>query len=264
MSGTAAGLYLRRVRKRSPHDHGPSELRSRADVAGETATRRHRLGQRLRELRLRAELTQERAAEAIGLHVKHLQRLERGVANVTLATLVGCSLAYGVEMSELFDPGAEGLAEPFARVADADVRPYRNAVPLYSLRAVAGKFGNFQQVEPLGWVTPRSRTRPAQGLFVARVIGESMDLRIPAGAYCLFRAPPVPPFDEKIVVAQLRATSDPEHGGAYTIKAYRESKRRGRVVSAELRPLSKSRQFPAIPVTEDVTVVAELVEVLQA
>jgi transcriptional regulator with XRE-family HTH domain len=259
--GFAAGLYLRRVRKRrSPHDHGPSELRSRADVSGETAAQRVQLGLRLRELRTRAELTQERAAEAIGLHVKHLQRLERGTVNVTLATLVGVSLAYGVALAELF-PGANGSGEPFARLSEADARPYRNAVPLYSLRAVAGRFGGFQQVEPLGWVAPRARTRPAQGLFVARVIGESMDLRIPAGAYCLFRAPPLAPLDGKIVVAQLRGTSDPEHGGEYTIKSYRQL-RNGR--AAELRPLSRSRRFPPIPVTPEVTVVAELVEVLQA
>jgi transcriptional regulator with XRE-family HTH domain len=249
-------------KRRSLHDHGPSELRSRADVNGETAAQRTQLGLRLRELRSRAELTQERAAEAIGLHVKHLQRLERGTVNVTLATLVGCSLAYGVSLGELF-PGGEGGGEPFARLTEGEARPYRNAVPLYSLRAVAGRFGGFQQVEPLGWVAPRARTRPAQGLFVARVIGESMDLRIPAGAYCLFRAPPAPPLNGKIVVAQLRGAGDPEHGGEYTIKSYREVRRAGRVSAAELRPLSRSRRFPPLPVTPDVTVVAELVEVLQ-
>jgi transcriptional regulator with XRE-family HTH domain len=250
--------------RRSIHDHGPSELRSRADVAGETKVQQAQLGLRLRHLRTRSELTQERAAEAIGLHVKHLQRLERGTVNVTLATLVGCALAYGVALGELFPGTMAPEAEPFLRVADAEVRPYRNAVPLYSLRAVAGKFGGFQQVEPLGWVAPRARTKPAQGMFVARVIGESMDLRIPPGAYCLFRAPPAPPLDGKIVVAQLRGASDPEHGGEYTIKSYREVRKGGRVTAAELRPLSRSRKFPAIPVTPEVSVVAELVEVLKA
>jgi transcriptional regulator with XRE-family HTH domain len=247
---------------RSPHDHGPSELRSRADVAGEAKTQQALLGLRLRDLRSRSELTQERAAEAIGLHVKHLQRLERGTVNVTLATLVGCSLAYGVKLGELF-PGKVSGEEPFLRLPEAEVRPYRNAVPLYSLRAVAGRFGGFQQVEPLGWVAPRARTKPAPELFVARVIGESMDLRIPAGAYCLFRAPPAPPLDGKIVVAQLRGSSDPEHGGEYTIKSYRETRKGSRVTSAELRPLSKSKKFPAIPVTPDVSVIAELIEVLR-
>ncbi|HEX4384968.1 MAG TPA: helix-turn-helix transcriptional regulator, partial [Myxococcales bacterium] len=123
---------------RSPHDHGPSELRSRADVAGETKAQQTLLGHRLRDLRSRSELTQERAAEAIGLHVKHLQRLERGTVNVTLATLVGCSLAYGVKLGELF-PGKASLEEPFLRLPDAEVKPYKNAVPLYSLRAVAGR-----------------------------------------------------------------------------------------------------------------------------
>jgi transcriptional regulator with XRE-family HTH domain len=232
-------------------------------VAGETKTQQTLLGVRLRDLRSRSELTQERAAEAIGLHVKHLQRLERGRVNVTLATLVGCSLAYGVKLGELF-PGNMSAEEPFLRLPEAEVRQFKNSVPLYSLRAVAGRFGGFQQVEPLGWVaTPRARTKPAPSHFVARVIGESMNLRIPAGAYCLFRAPPAPPLDGKIVVAQLRGSSDPEHGGEYTIKSYREIRRGSRVTSAELRPLSRSKKFPAIPVTPDVSVIAELVELLR-
>ena len=232
-------------------------------MSGETKAQQTLLGVRLRDLRSRSELTQERAAEAIGLHVKHLQRLERGSVNVTLATLVGCSLAYGVKLGELF-PGTAGAEEPFVRLPEAEVRQYKNAVPLYSLRAVAGRFGGFQQVEPLGWVaTPRARTKPAPSHFVARVIGESMNLRIPPGAYCLFRAPPAPPLDGKIVVAQLRGSSDPEHGGEYTIKSYRETRRGGRVTAAELRPLSRSKKFPPIPVTPDVSVIAELVELLR-
>jgi hypothetical protein len=65
------------------------------------------------------------------------------------------------------------------------------------------------------------------------------------------------------VVAQLRSASDPEHGGEYTIKSYREVRKGSRVTSAELRPMSRSRKFPAIRVTPEVSVVAELVEVLK-
>ena len=65
------------------------------------------------------------------------------------------------------------------------------------------------------------------------------------------------------MVAQLRSASDPEHGGEYTIKSYREVPKAGRAAAAELRPLSRSRKFPAIRVTPEVSLVAELVEVLK-
>lgn len=40
----------------------------------------------------------------IGIHPKHLQRLERGSANVTVATLAAVSLAYEVPIKDLFEP----------------------------------------------------------------------------------------------------------------------------------------------------------------
>lgn len=39
----------------------------------------------------------------MGIHVKHISRVETGSANVTVATLVAASLAYNVSMRDLFD-----------------------------------------------------------------------------------------------------------------------------------------------------------------
>lgn len=47
-------------------------------------------------------MSQEAAAELIGIHSKHLQRVENGAANVTMATLVALSLAYRVPLPTLF------------------------------------------------------------------------------------------------------------------------------------------------------------------
>jgi len=57
----------------------------------------------LRSLRKERRLTQEKAAEWIGVSSKHLRRLELGDANVTLATLVACAAGYKVELSTLFE-----------------------------------------------------------------------------------------------------------------------------------------------------------------
>ncbi|NVI98288.1 helix-turn-helix transcriptional regulator [Myxococcus sp. AM009] len=66
-----------------------------------------RLGERLRQLRLERGLTQEQAAEAIGVHPKHIIKMEQGGANVTVATLVAASVAFKVPLRALFPDSDE-------------------------------------------------------------------------------------------------------------------------------------------------------------
>jgi transcriptional regulator with XRE-family HTH domain len=62
-----------------------------------------RLGRRVRTLRLGLQLTQERAATLAHLDPKHLQTIEAGKTNTTVASLVGLARALGVPLSELFE-----------------------------------------------------------------------------------------------------------------------------------------------------------------
>lgn len=48
------------------------------------------------------ELSIEQAAETTGIHPNHLQRIETGRANITLATLVALSVALDVPLEHLF------------------------------------------------------------------------------------------------------------------------------------------------------------------
>ena len=66
--------------------------------------------------------------------------------------------------------------------------------------------------------------RPQPGLFVALVAGESMNRRIPNGAWCLFRANPAGTREERAVVVQHRSIADPDTGGRYTVKRYSSEK----------------------------------------
>ncbi len=56
----------------------------------------------MRELRIARGLTQEQVAEKAGLDDKHLQTIEAGTSNVTMASLVGITRCLGVTLSELF------------------------------------------------------------------------------------------------------------------------------------------------------------------
>src|SRR5680860_1590679 len=45
--------------------------------------------------------------------------------------------------------------EPFRRIESREEDKHRTCVPLYTLKAAAGEFGDGQQVEPDGWVVPK-------------------------------------------------------------------------------------------------------------
>ena len=103
---------------------------------------------------------------------------------------------------------------------------YVDCLPLVPLRAAAGAFGDPQHVEDddFEWVSVDSRRRLSEGMFIAQVVGKSMEPVIPDGAYCLFRAPVTGTRQGKTVLVQLRDSIDPETGQRYTVKRYRSEK----------------------------------------
>jgi transcriptional regulator with XRE-family HTH domain len=77
-----------------------SETKHRARTLAQEQTR---LSERVRGLRSQRGLTQEAAAERVGLSVIQYGRLERARANISLATLVAVAAAFRVKLGELFD-----------------------------------------------------------------------------------------------------------------------------------------------------------------
>ncbi len=63
---------------------------------------------RLRQLREARGLSQEQAAEIMGIHPKSMPRIEGGTANPTVATLVAASVAYEVPLRDLFPEADKG------------------------------------------------------------------------------------------------------------------------------------------------------------
>ena len=100
------------------------------------------------------------------------------------------------------------------------------AAPVVELRFAAGSFSGVQSLDEhaIDWVALPDWIHPQPGLFVAQVVGESMNRRIPNGAWCLFRANPRGTRQGKVVVVQHRDISDPDTGGRYTVKVYRSEK----------------------------------------
>jgi type I restriction enzyme R subunit len=187
------------------------------------------------------------------------------------AVQLGFEFAEATVPEPTYAPVSLAAEVPFRRLRPEEARPYENCVPLFTLEAAAGGFSATQQPEPEAWVVPNGRTKPAPGLFIARVVGESMNRRIPSGAYCLFRHPVEGSRDGRVVLVQHRDLWDPETGGTYTVKIYRSTKvvdAEGRVRRTQVRlePDSSDPTFQPIVIRsasdEDIRVMAEVVEVL--
>ncbi len=148
-------------------------------------------------------------------------------------------------------------------------KPFVTHLPVYSLAAAAGRFGQGQDVSEEGWVQVNGR-RLDEKMFIARVVGHSMEPKIPDGSYCVFRAKPEGTRQGKIVLVQYRGIEDPETGGQFTVKRYTSDKASGpdgawRHTKITLEPLNPKYQPMQIDPSdaESLTVVAEFLEILE-
>src|SRR5205807_10157756 len=91
-------------------------------------------------------------------------------------------------------------------------RAFKTLLPLYTLEAAAGRFGEGRTVEIEGWVDAEGVGRLTEDMFVARAIGRSMEPRIIDGDYLVFRARPAGSRQGKIVLARGPIV-DPDIGG---------------------------------------------------
>jgi len=128
----------------------------------------------------------------------------------------------------------EGLIDAARRFTLKFIQPreserYVSCVPFVPLKAAAGAFSDPQTVEDGGWdwveIQAHRKLRP--GMFVAQVVGHSMEPAIPDGSYCLFSSPVVGSRQGRTVLVQLRDESDPETGERYTVKHFQIKGRRG-------------------------------------
>ncbi len=106
--------------------------------------------------------------------------------------------------------------------------------------------------------------------FVCKVIGESMNKKIPNGSFCLFKKDPGGSREEKIVLVEHYNIQDSDFGAGYTVKSYHSEK----IFSEDswahkkivLKPLSFDRGFEDITIDGDkineLKVVGEFITVL--
>src|SRR5581483_245250 len=152
----------------------------------------------------------------------------------------------------------------YSEAVQATVRPFVTHVPRYSLSVAAGKFLDNQEIAEEGWEEAPPGLAPTPSMFVARIVGRSMEPRIPDGSLCVFRAGVAGSREGRLVLVERlgRGAND-----RYTVKRYHSVKRQGADGSWEhatirLEPLNPEFEAWELNPEEDFRIVAEFVQVL--
>ena len=169
------------------------------------------------------------------------------------------------------DDSPQTAVPPKLRLVEGSAKDrYVKCVPLVPLKAAAGAFSNPQHVadDNFEWVEVNSKQRLRPGMFVAQVVGRSMEPDIEDGSYCLFAAPVTGSRQGRTVLVQLRDATDPETGHRYTVKRYESEKARAgdswRHAKITLKPTNPAYAPIVLEGVEEdaVQVIAEIVDVL--
>jgi len=148
-------------------------------------------------------------------------------------------LILGIKAPDLFKNAIKNLLDYWSITVEksdlffSDVIPdeemvkknkYSTHLPVYSLQAVATAFSEEQKPELLGWKKAGTRKALDKHMFIAQVVGRSMEPTIRDGSYCIFR------FDQggsrkgKVVLVESRQVTDPETNQKFTVKRYHSEK----------------------------------------
>jgi len=156
------------------------------------------------------------------------------------------------------------LNQLFREHVPTTVRKFQTHVPVYTLRAAAGKFLENAEIEEERWeeIPESLRGKLSQDMFAAHIAGHSMEPRIPDGSLCLFRANLVGSREGKLVLAEDRGRH------AFAIKQYHSEKTpddSGAWRHDRIRLISLNDEYPSWDLDsedEKYRVLAEFVAVL--
>jgi hypothetical protein len=168
-------------------------------------------------------------------------------------------------MAEKTEVAKEVRIEP---VVNDDVK-YIDFLPVYSIKAACGYFGEGDDVSELGWIQVEGVGKLNRNMFVVQASGHSMEPRINDGDFCVFRANPAGSRQGKIVLVQHHNYYDSDFAGAYSIKEYSSSKSYDEFGNwehekIELKPLNKDYNPIVINAeeAEDFRVIGEFIGVV--
>jgi len=144
-------------------------------------------------------------------------------------------------------------------------------LPIYDLQAVATSFVEQKTPSIKGWKSLGGVFKLNKDMFIAQVVGKSMEPTIKDGSWCLFRPDQGGSRNGKIVLVESRRISDPESQRSFTIKRYHSEKEHssdGTWAHKRITLSPDNKDFQDIVLEnireEEFHVVAEFVEVINS
>lgn len=200
----------------------------------------------------------------------HFAQLLAGMGAEAFLQSLEDSLSNALRISERQNVAVDSFTRVLDRlyrehVEDVEIQPFRSHLPLYSLRAAAGALGEEMESAAEDWVPAPEGMHLTPDLFVAHVVGSSMEPRIPDGSLNLFRLHPAGSRQGKILLIQRFGVLD--ETARYTVKRYTSKKSytgedEWQHEQVRLEPLNP--EFEAWDVgPRDFAVVAEWIRVLE-
>ena len=179
------------------------------------------------------------------------------------------TLSNTLQIGELREVIVEDFERALARLyrehVASRIQPFVTHLPRYSLAVAAGKFLENQEVSEEGWEEAPPQLRLTKEMFVARIVGRSMEPRIPDGSLCIFRAKVTGSRQGHLVLVEYLG------GGLndrHTVKRYHSEKRQnpdGTWAHERIRLEPLNPEFEAWnlhPEEDRFRIVAEFVDVL--
>jgi phage repressor protein C with HTH and peptisase S24 domain len=165
-------------------------------------------------------------------------------------------------MVENFD---RALRRLYRKHVPSTVQRFVTHLPQYSVRVAAGKFLENSEVEPEDWVETPEDLRLTPEMFAARIVGRSMEPKIPDGSLCAFRFGVTGSREGRLVLVEFLG------GGVndrYTVKRYHSEKRRTedgwRHERIRLEPLNPEFEAWDLDLDEErFRIIAEFVRVIE-
>jgi SOS-response transcriptional repressor LexA len=166
--------------------------------------------------------------------------------------------------SVLVEDFPRALNRLYREHVQAKVRPFTTHLPRYSLQVAAGKFLENEEVTEQGWEEIPPDLRLARDMFVAEIVGHSMEPQIPDGSLCVFRSGVAGSRGGRLVLVENLETAG---NNRYTVKRYKSEKsatgegwRHQRIRLESLNPDYPSWDLD--PEEEKYRIVAEFIRVL--
>lgn len=161
----------------------------------------------------------------------------------------------------LVEDFSRALDRLYRKHVDSKVLQFRTHLPRYTLRAAAGRFLDNDEIEQEDWVETPEDLRLTPDMFIAQIVGHSMEPLIPDGCLCVFRAGVTGSRAGRLVLAEDRQAN------AYAVKRYKSEKvqtgqswRHGRIRLESLNPDYPSWDLD--PDEDKYRILAEFVRVL--